>query len=314
MQLAELMKKIATNTLDRFYIFYGEEQKILDIYLEHIAGLGYRPIYTDTVQSIVKNIGKKSLDNTPKLYIVNADMDYLKAENSWKATQELISKTKHIVVLRYNTLDKRNSFYKQNIDCIVEFSYLDVAVLTKYINNILPKLSAAHCDKICSMCGNDYGRILLEVDKVKHYMQVHKVSEDIAFMRLLEQDAIYADVGDITFKLTDAVLYGDIDTSRKYMMEALRKGEPAMVIASVLYTGFRNMLAVQGLGKDKSDAVKRTGLQYWQIKQVMDKLGGYSNTDLLRNMKLCQFVESGIKTGKIDDSIALEYLIVNCLK
>ena len=31
-------------------------------------------------------------------------------------------------------------------------------------------------------------------------------------------------------------------------------------------------------------------------------------------MLFCQEIESGIKMGKIDEDIALEYLVLNCLK
>ena len=33
-----------------------------------------------------------------------------------------------------------------------------------------------------------------------------------------------------------------------------------------------------------------------------------------RNMLICQKVESGIKMGKIDEDIALEYVVLSCLK
>ena len=115
------------------------------------------------------------------------------------------------------------------------------------------------------------------------------------------------------FELTDAVLYGDIDRSFKKLDEAKRKGEPAVLIASVLYTGFRNMLAVQGLGKNKKDASKRTGLLGWEVHHAIKNIGAYNLGTLERNMKLCQKVEYGIKTGKILDDIALDYLVQGCL-
>ena len=73
------------------------------------------------------------------------------------------------------------------------------------------------------------------------------------------------------------------------------------------------MLAVQGLGKNKKDASHRTGLQGWEVHNVMKNLGGYDLYSLERNLKICQKVESGIKTGNIPENIALDYMVMQCL-
>ena len=131
---------------------------------------------------------------------------------------------------------------------------------------------------------------------------------------LIKQGAIYSEIGDITFELTNAVLGGYPDKAIQKLDEAKRKGEPTLRIISILYDGFRNLVSYNALGKDKKDAGKRTGLTGWQIKQCIDLNGGYSMKELIRNMMLCQRVESGIKTGTIDEEIALEYLVLGCLK
>ena len=43
-------------------------------------------------------------------------------------------------------------------------------------------------------------------------------------------------------------------------------------------------------------------------------VGGYSIEEVKRNMLFCQKVESGIKMGTIDEDIALEYLVLSCLR
>ena len=167
---------------------------------------------------------------------------------------------------------------------------------------------------ISLLFNNDYARILLEIDKIDHYIRsCAEIDPNEAFEILDKHNAFYREVGDITFELTDAVLYGNIDKAFKKLDEAKRKGEPAVLISSVLYTGFRNMLAVQGLGKNKKDASKRTGLLGWEVHNAIKNIGAYNLGTLERNMKLCQKVEYGIKTGKILDDIALDYLVQGCL-
>ena len=137
---------------------------------------------------------------------------------------------------------------------------------------------------------------------------------DYCFEELLKDGAIYSEIGDITFELTNAVLGGYPDKAIQKLDEAKRKGEPTLRIISILYDGFRNLVSYNALGKDKKDAGKRTGLTGWQIKQCIDLNGGYSMKELIRNMMLCQRIESGIKNGTIEEEIALEYCILSCLK
>ena len=42
--------------------------------------------------------------------------------------------------------------------------------------------------------------------------------------------------------------------------------------------------------------------------------GGYSIEEVKRNMLICQNIESRIKMGTVDEDIALEYLVLSCLK
>ena len=222
---------------------------------------------------------------------------------------------KNYLILRYHALDKRSAFVKKNQQNIVEFSHLSDEVLQQYIYRDLPDLSDENASKLISYCNNDYGRILLEVDKIKQYSSVrNELTIDSCFEQLDKQGLFHKEIGDITFELTDAVLGGYTELAIKKLDEAKRKGEPAMMIASILYNGFRNLLAYQGLGNNKQGAVERTGLSKGDIWRCSKNVGGYSIEEVKRNMLICQNIESGIKTGSVDEDIALEYLVLSCLK
>ena len=110
------------------------------------------------------------------------------------------------------------------------------------------------------------------------------------------------------------MLGGYTELAIKKLDEAKRKGEPAMMIASMLYNGFRNLLAYQGLGSNKQGAMERTGLTKGELYGCTKNVGGYSTEEVKRNMLFCQQVESGIKIGTIDEDIALEYIVLHCIK
>ena len=143
---------------------------------------------------------------------------------------------------------------------------------------------------------------------------VNGISVDDCFEELDKQGLFHKEIGDITFELTNAVLGGYPETAIQKLDEAKRKGEPAMMIASILYNGFRNLLAYQGLGKNKQGAMERTGLTKGELYGCTKNVGGYSIAEVKRNMLLCQKVEAGVKTGTIEEDIALEYLVLHCLR
>ena len=314
MELIDLMKKISRNDIPHFLILFGEEQKIIDIYINNIRDkIQAKKVVKESVSSVVKNIGKKSIDKCKKLYIVTEDIAFTKLEDNWESAKNAINKD--YVILRYNSLDKRSAFVRKNQQNIVEFSHLSDEVLQQYIQRDLPDLSDENVSKLISYCSNDYGRILLEVDKIKQYSSViTDLTIDSCFIQLDKQGLFHKEIGDITFELTDAVLGGYPEKAIQKLDEAKRKGEPAMMISSILYNGFRNLLAYQGLGKNKQGAMERTGMTKGELWGCTKNVGGYSMEEVKRNMLFCQKVESGIKMGTLDEDIALEYLVLSCLK
>ncbi len=317
MELSTLMQRISSNDIPHFLILYGEEQTILSIYIDRIveATKGMK-VVQDAVHSVTRKSGLKSLDKSTKIYVVTDDFDFLKSEDAWKSVKD--SFKRDFLILRYHSLDKRSAFYKQNKESVVEFSKLTESVLESYIYKDLPDLSDENAKKLISCCNSDYGRILLESDKLKHYCHASDYSlpmpMDDCFEELDRQGLFNPDIGDVTFELTNAILGGYSKKAIKKLDEAKRKGEPAIRIATILYNGFRNLLAFQGLGANRQNAAERTGLTKGEIYGCTKNVGGYTLDEIRRNMLFCKKAEADIKAGLLDDDIALEYIVLNCLK
>lgn len=321
MELVDLMKKISNNDIPHFLILFGEEQAILDVYIKTILSkVQGKQVSLDSVSSVIKNIGRKSIDKSIKVYTIIDDSAFYEAEDNWESVKKMISKD--FVILKYHTLDKdkRSAFVKKNQQNIVEFSHLSDEVLQQYINRDLPDLSDENVSKLISYCNNDYGRILMEIDKIWQTQSSRLSNFNInldsndCFEELDKQGLFHKEIGDITFELTNAVLGGYPEKAIQKLDEAKRKGEPAIMIASILYNGFRNLLAYQGLGNNKQGAMERTGMTKGELYGCTKNVGGYNINEVKRNMLFCQEIEAGIKMGKIDEDIALDYLVLTCLK
>lgn len=319
MKITDLMQEIKTHKFKGYHTFFGDEYAVMNIYISMIEKCGYHLKYVDTISQVLNDIRKKSLTNEKFLYIVFDDSTFQKAEEKWEQVKEIMNHSKHLLIGKYPKIAKTTKFYKQNEDCTVEFEKLSKDVLVKYIKKDLPELKEKYCEELVEICEYDYGRILLEINKIKTYRETtydrddYKDTFDTCYKKLLSQNIIHRGIGDITFKLTDAVLLGDLKQSEKYLYQAKQKGEPTLMILSILYDTFRNMLLVQGLGKDKHNASERTGLTGWQVHNVMSKIGGYTINELINNLRIIQKVEFGIKSGTIEESFAMDYTILSIL-
>ena len=320
MKLHELQKQIVSKELDKVYVFTGEEIGIMDIYLDKIYSVvGCDVVRMDSVQEAYAKMTQRRISGAPRCFVVRDDKEFLKQDKIWGTVFSLANKSPDYLILVYSSMDKRSKFYKQNTEMLTEFEKLSADMLSKYISKELPGIKDRDSCKLAEICECNYSRILLECDKIRQYIAAVKrhtgqsMDYGAALTLLVESGVIFQPIGDITFKFTDAVLTRNYKDASRYLREARQKQEPEIMVLSILYNGFKQILMVQGLGRDQSEPVKRTGLTPWQVKMAKEKQGHYSISELIEALKIVRFVEKGIKTGQIDADMSLEYLIVNIM-
>ena len=215
MNIQELQKQIIDKELNNLYVFLGEEIAIQKIYINKIAEIRNLEIqYVEEYKQIHNSLNVNNLFDIKKLYVILDDLDILKQEEVWKD----IKPNGNIIIFKYNNLDKRNKFYKQFENNIVEFNKLSDEVLTKYIQKEVPNgtnLTDINCKKLIDICGSSYNQILLELDKLKHYYDYWlqggaSPDNNIVFNVLNEQGAFHKEISDITFTFIEKVITRDI--------------------------------------------------------------------------------------------------------
>jgi DNA polymerase III delta subunit len=145
------------------------------------------------------------------------------------------------------------------------------------------------------------------MDKIKILAEVRDCKKEEAYLIALEQGLIYNTPKTVVFDFIDAVLVRNIDLSFEYWKELKELKTAEVLILSLLYTGFRNVLLIQGSDKATSES---TGLTGWQIQTTKEKTGYYSIPELIDILKSIQNSESGIKTGKVETEIAVELALI----
>lgn len=314
MDLPNLQKQIVDNKLDQFYIFTGPEIGIMNIYIDKMLNVsGRQRVVVDSVEQAVAKLTRGRVSKEPRCFIVRDDKQFLKEDKSWVNVQ-MLSKSGHdALIIIYTSMDKRSKFWKHYQNEAVIFDFLTPQVLASYIHKEVP-LSLRNCIDLAEMCECDYNRIMLEVDKINTYWgTMLPYSADEAFIKLKEQGVIHQPIGDITFKFTDAIALRQHKQALMYLELAKAKGEPEIMVLSVLYNTFKQIIMVQGLGHDQSEPARRTGLTPFQVKLAKEKQGHYTIGELINAIRVIRSAEKDIKTGRLDIDVALDYVIVNIM-
>ena len=301
MQVAEIKNDIKSGSVRDFYIFNGDEWKVQEIYINQLAK--------------AKNLRIKRINSINDIYVQLRNKSVVRDDEAFISNEQLWSQVKNskifagnIYILQLTNLDKRTKFYKAFQDEICIFEHLEPRILKKYIQKEID-LNDKNCQALMEICEYDYGRCLLEIDKIKRYAQgfVGDYGYDNFFRMLVEDGAIYQPPKDAIFDFVDAVLRKKVNLSLELLQECYDIGEATMVMLTVLFNNVRSTLQVQTYHGDNLS--KATGLTGWEIKLAKSHIGYYTD-DWLEYMLLeIQRVESGIKQGKIEEEFAMRYLL-----
>ena len=303
MDVSSLKAHIKTNSIPHILYFTGNEWEVQKIFIQQIAKV--TKLETKRVESIVDVMGKfKSSSFVQKnyIYIARDDSQYMGDEKAQEILKNTIGQNMFILLL--SSVDKRTKFYKSNMFNLVEFEPLPEKMLIKYIQKDIP-LSEKNCKKLIEVCESDYGRILLEIDKIKRF---DREATNSAFEHLLKAGVIYTPPKDAIFDFVDAILDKDIKCFDLYE-QCKAVGEATLVMISVLYNNAKALLQVQSC--QSKDIGKSTGLNGFQIMNAKKHLHNYGNRELVGIMRMCVEAEQGIKTGKVEEEFAMEYILVN---
>ena len=317
MDVSTLKAKIKSKQLPSYLIFSGPEWKVQEVYIKQISKVTGKEVKRiDAVSDIYSQLRNRSFIQKLYIYVVRDDKELMQNEKLQKQLDSVLNDNMLIHV--FTSVDKRTKYYKTYKDTIVEFEQLSDAILKKYIKKEID-LSDRNCQTLIDICEHDYGRILLEIDKIKRIGRVtftevgndNNYDADATFQMLLKDGTIYEPPYDAIFDLVDAILDRKVNTAFDLLQQAYDYGEATMIMLTVLYNNAKAVLQVQSY--QGNNLSKATGLSGFQIKNAKKHVGKYSEKELNYIVRLVQKVESGIKTGHMEDGFAMQYLLTHIM-
>lgn len=215
-------------------------------------------------------------------------------------------------------VDKRNKLYKKvkDLGYVAELSRQPESLLKTWIFQILKrenrKITKGAMELLLSSVGDDMELIKNELDKLIAYTEGREgiVPADVEAVCSVQ----------ITGKIFDMIT--NIAAGRQkaaldeyYDLLALK--EPPMRILFLIARQFNQLLSVKELmstGKGKDEIAKKVGLQPFVAGKVMTQARAFSGEKLRSYVEKCVSCEEAVKTGRLNDQLAAELVIMEFSK
>lgn len=310
MQIWELKSKIESNDIPNLLILTGDERALMQIYVNQIESvMGRKKICVPSVMDAYNESLTRSLIDTGTKLLFVADDSKFKTEESEKIWDKLKSIKAKLIVTYSGTLDKRSKFYKQFEDNIVYFDKMKEDMLVNVLSATLP-IKSDYLKWLAQSCNNDYGRCLLELDKVSVFNLSDKEEMNKMFLSFAKSGVFHSDIPDCVFDFTNAVMKRDVRETFLILDDLKRRGDNPIQVLGLLYNNFRNLLSVQMATQLTSASI---GLEERQINAIKWNKGKYTDYELMDAVQLIAELDRSIKIGTITDALALDYFIVRTI-
>ena len=311
MNLMNLRNAIVGNQIPHLLIFTGPEVGVQDTYLKQISAAKAAKIQAfDTLADLWHTRINSRFNLGNMVQLVRNDDGVLKDEEAWKCLQALAGMDA-ITILKFNSIDKRLKFGKEFAGYIVDFEKLTAEQLARYVVKILG-CSQERAARLAVYCGRDYLRCLLECDKIKRYGQVCNIKNaDDAFDAAVGDRVVVPDTSSDIFEFVDMVVIRDKRCLDLYPV-LRQRGEAGVPTISLIFRSFKNILVAQTDPGGKG-VTERTGLAPFIYHKAKQQSGIFSTASIERILDFLKQVEQGVKAGKIDEEVAVPFVMANLL-
>ena len=212
------------------------------------------------------------------------------------------------------SVDKRSRLYKAATarGRAIEFAAQDEAVLKRWILGFLKKenknITERDLNHFLDMTGADMGNIRSELEKLLCYCMDRDV------VTAADIDAVCTrQIGSQIFDMIGAVAEKRQREAMALYYDLLALKEPPMRILFLITRQFNLLLQVKelrGKGYDANAIGEKVGLAGFIARKYIRQSDGFREADLRRALTDCVETEEAVKTGRMNDVMSVELLIV----
>jgi len=290
-ELDVLKKEIENNCISHNLIIFkcakGSE------FIPHQYAMHLRDSYNYTIQHVddVSELPKASLFDVVDCF----DLTILTLDK----LEVPISETNNKVWIVCNKIDTK--IKKQCDDTIVEIPKLEAWQIKDFINSYCENLTENQSNELYEMYKNNLFRLENELFKVNIIGDYEKVKSQL-----------YTDVSNYNiFDITNAIIRRNrVSLCNAYHDIDCIDVEPFGLL-TLLISNFRHVIDIQLARNATDESVGVSSKQFWAIKNY--SCGHYSKEELVYIYKLLTSIDYRVKSGELDTSILVKYIICKIL-
>lgn len=211
-------------------------------------------------------------------------------------------------------VDKRGRMFKavKENGRVVELGRQDEKTLIRWVLSLLnkenKKITEDTMQLFLEKTGSDMDQIYSEVEKLLSYTMEKEVITNYDI-----EEICSTKVSNHIFEMVHAVADKKQKEALHYYNDLLALKEPPMRILFLLSRQFNLLLQVKDLirlGFSNSDIAKRTGLPTFVTGRYITQARGFSVAQLKKMLEDCVGVEADVKTGRLQDVMSVELLLI----
>ena len=318
---------IKNGQFKRVYLLYGEEAYLKKQYKDKLKAALISPDDTMNMAAYEgKNINPKELIDLSETLPFFADRRVILIENSgfFKGSPEELAEYMDQIpdtttfLFVEEEVDKRSKLYKavKNTGSIVEFAPQTEELLTRWILSRLKKegknIKGSVMQLLLSRTGTDMGNIDRELEKLICYC--------------MDKDVIEAaDVEAVTTEQTTNKIFDMVNAIAEHNQrraldlyyDLLTLKEPPMRIMYLITRQFMILLNVKdmaGKGFDNNTIAKNAGVPPFAVRRNLTQAKGFSVKQLKQAISDGAEYEEAVKTGRMNDQMAVELFLMKYSK
>ncbi len=321
--MKNLTEDIKKKSFQRVYLFYGEEEYLKQQYKQKMKEVLLPE--GDTMNLTVyegKSADPQEIMAQAETMPFFADYRLILVENSgfFKSgggdLAEYVSRIPQETVLVFieKEVDKRSRLYKavKSGGRIVEFPRQDEKTLTRWIllsmKQEKKRITENAMQRFLSMAGNDMENIRSELEKLYGYTygRTDITEEDV-------ETVCTAQTTNRIFDMINAAAEKRQKRAMELYNDLLALKEPPMRILFLIARQFNQLMQVKELkshGYDSGQIAKKLGIAPFIIKNALRQSSYFSLDALTESVKECVELEEAVKTGRINDQLSVELLLI----
>ena len=312
---------IKSGQYKKVYLLYGEESFLKQSYKkklkEAVAGddtMNYN--YFEGKGLDVNELISLS-DTMPffsdKRLIIIEDSGFFKTSSEALADYLPMIPDTTCILFVEDAVDKRNRLFKKvkELGHAAEMKRQDSAQLARWAGTILAqngrKITGSSMNLFLERTGDDMENIRMELEKLISYTMGSDVvtTEDVEAVTTVQ-------VTNKIFDMVNAIVTRKTRLAMDLYEDLLTLKEPPMRILFLIARQFNQLLLVKEMtakGTDRGTIASKLKIPPFVAGKVSGQAGAFTREQILSYVKGCVEAEEAVKTGKMNDRMAVELLI-----